>query len=390
MHIWLTIPNLSKKSGGPSTVVQFLSEQLAALGASVTVVTGHAKPGQSETLPRDQRVTVFRAPVGLGRWRSAFRDQLRERLAQKPSSQNSLIVHDFGLWQPANHAVAVACKQLEIPLACSSCGMLAPWALRHKAWKKTLAWWLYQCRDLSNARLLVATAEREVQDIRRRVPGKPIALVPNGVDLPERRGRRPPPEDRRPQTGGRTVVFLGRIHPVKGLSNLIQAWHTVRPAGWRCILAGPDEAGHRKHLEAVLRSQDLEATFEFPGMLEDDQKWALLSKADLFVLPSFTENFGVAAAEALACELPVIATTGTPWKELREEHCGWWIDIGVEPLATALKQATSLSDRERAEMGIRGRRLVEERYSWQRVATLMLSAYAWVLERGPQPPCVTD
>jgi glycosyltransferase involved in cell wall biosynthesis len=263
--------------------------------------------------------------------------------------------------------------------------MLAPWALRHKAWKKKLAWWLYQRRDLSHAALLVATAQQEVQDIRRMMPGKNIAVVPNGVELPTVSQRSVIKGQR---SGVRTVMFLGRIHPVKGLKNLVEAWHLVRPSGWRCILAGPDEAGHQKELQAILQSRKLENIFAFPGLMNDGQKWALFRDAGLFVLPSFTENFGVAAAEALAAGVPVIATKGTPWEELRTQNCGWWVDIGIEPLATALREGVSLSDQERFEMGQRGRRLVEEKYSWPQIGRDMLTVYEWILGKGPQPPCL--
>ena len=399
MHLWLTIASLSKKSGGPSTVVQHLSEQLVSSGASVSVVTAEADHGQSEALPRDQRVNVIHVPASSrSPWRSAFGGRLKEALEQNPGSKNDTIVHDFGLWLPANHAVASVCKNLRVPLVCSTSGMLAPWALRHKAWKKRLAWWLYQRRDLSRATLLAATSEQEVRDIRRLMPGKNVALVPNGVEIPES-GKHPPAQSygatwkaesgklKPEMQSQRTLLFLGRIHPVKGLKNLVEAWHRVRPAGWHCILAGPDEAGHQTELEALLRQRNLANVFEFPGMMEDEQKWALLRAADLFVLPSFTENFGVAAAEALACGVPVIATKGTPWKDLVDYRCGWWVDLGPEPLAAALREAASLSDQQRYEMGQRGRHLVEEKYSWPKIGNEMLSVYRWVLGQGPQPSC---
>src|ERR1017187_2950841 len=141
MHIFLTIPNLSKRGGGPANVVQNLSEHLASSGASVSVLTTEAGPGQSEALPRDQRVNVVHVPArGQNGWRSAFGGHLQTALEQGLASKNNTVVHDFGLWLPANHAVVSVCKNLGIPLVCSPCGMLAPWALGHKAWKKRLAW----------------------------------------------------------------------------------------------------------------------------------------------------------------------------------------------------------------------------------------------------------
>jgi len=386
MHICLTIPNLSKRGGGPAAVVQNLSEQLVASGASVTVVTEADTDGRPEALPRDQRVNIIHAPAGMsaGLGRS-FSKTLEEAL----TSGNASIVHDFGIWSPVNHAVASACKKLRIPRVCSPCGMLAQWALRHKAWKKRLAWWLYQRRDLSRATMLVATAEQEVLDIRRRVPNPAIALIPNGTELPLLENLKAESRKLKPEMQSqRTLLFLGRIHPVKGLTNLVEAWRRVRPSGWRCILAGPDQAGHRAELETLLQKYNLADVFAFPGMMEDEQKWSLLRSADLFVLPSFTENFGVAAAEALACGVPVITTKGTPWREVIDQRCGWWVDIGAEPLAVALREATSLSHQQRYEMGQRGRRLVGEKYSWPQIGRVALSMYRWVLHDGPQPPCI--
>jgi glycosyltransferase involved in cell wall biosynthesis len=114
----------------------------------------------------------------------------------------------------------------------------------------------------------------------------------------------------------------------------------------------------------------------------------LLQSASLFVLPTFSENFGIAVAEALAAGVPVITTKGAPWKELETHRCGWWVDVGAEPLATAMREAIALSDEQRRAMGKRGRRLVEERYSWPKIAADMKSVYEWVLGSGPKPECV--
>jgi glycosyltransferase involved in cell wall biosynthesis len=345
-----------------------------AAGAAVTVFTRTTQPGQAEVLPRDERVKVVRGDS----------KELRAVCRESVARGNGLLMHDFGMWLPANHTAVSVSQELEIPLVISPCGMLASWALKHKRWKKRLAWWLYQKRDLRKARMLVATAEQEVRDLQRWNSGKPVALIPNGVVLP--RGKRLETTDQRQ----RTVVFLGRIHPVKGLKNLVEAWSQVRPEGWRCVLAGPDEAGHKAQLEALIAARQLKSDFGFPGLMGEAEKWELLRGADLFVLPSFTENFGVAAAEALACGVPVIATKGTPWGELEEWRCGWWVEMGVEPLAAALREATSLAEGTRREMGGRGQRLVQEKYAWPRIAGDLLATYQWVLGSGRKPSGVVE
>jgi glycosyltransferase involved in cell wall biosynthesis len=156
------------------------------------------------------------------------------------------------------------------------------------------------------------------------------------------------------------------------------------------VVCGPDECGHTEQVKRAVAEAGLSGEFEFKSLVNGVEKEALYASADLFVLPTFSENFGIAVAEALAAGVPVITTTGAPWEELRTRQCGWWIDIGVEPLAVAMREATLLSDQERYEMGQRGRRLVEEKYAWPQIGRDMLAVYQWVLGQGPQPECVIE
>jgi glycosyltransferase involved in cell wall biosynthesis len=260
--------------------------------------------------------------------------------------------------------------------------MLMPWSIRTKAWRKRLAWRIYQRRDVLAARVLHATSPDEARGLRQLGLGRPIAVIPNGVSLP-------PAVEARPRAGGpRTVLFLSRIIRNKGLLDLVAAWASLRPAGWRVVVAGPDEQGHRADVEAAVRDAGLSEVVEFVGPVEGDAKWELLRRADLFVLPTRGENFGLVIAEALGCGVPVVTTKGAPWEDLVTHRCGWWVDLGVEPLAAALREALALEDEERSEMGDRGRELVEGRFSWPGVAERMASVYRWVLSGGPPPDCV--
>jgi glycosyltransferase involved in cell wall biosynthesis len=228
-------------------------------------------------------------------------------------------------------------------------------------------------------------------------------MIPNGVELPslsasdgERAGVRcaensvTQPSTRNPQPPLRTALFLGRIHPIKGLLDLIKAWVLVRPQGWRVAMAGGDENNHRAEVEAAIQALDLAADFSFLGPVAGDAKWSLYQQADLFVLPSHSENFGIVVAEALASSVPVITTRGTPWEDLVTHRCGWWTDNGPEPLAAALRDALNRTDEERHEMGRRGRQLVEQKYSWPGIAAQMHAVYRWVLGEGEKPECVAE
>jgi glycosyltransferase involved in cell wall biosynthesis len=258
--------------------------------------------------------------------------------------------------------------------------MLSAQALQFAKWKKRLAWIAYQKSDLRRARVLHATSENEAKDFRARGLSQPIAIVPNGVDVPA--------DSREPITNNRelkTVLFLSRLHPMKGLKDLVRAWAQVRPPRWRVILAGPDEDGHRSEIEALIASLNLQSDFEFAGSVDDEMKWKLLAGADLFVLPSYSESFGLAIAEALAAGVPVITTKATPWRELESHRCGWWIDNGVEPLANSLAEASSSSAAELHEMGKRGRKLIEQNYSYSQVALEMKALCGWLLNQRNRP-----
>jgi glycosyltransferase involved in cell wall biosynthesis len=197
---------------------------------------------------------------------------------------------------------------------------------------------------------------------------------PNAVDFPVKM------PDRVLHKGLKTAIFLSRLHPGKGLLTLAEAWAKIKPKGWQMKVIGPDSYGHKKEVIDALSRLGIKDDWVFVDELDDRQKWNAYRSADLLVHPSVSENFGITIVEGLAAELPVIATKGTPWAELEERKCGWWIDIGVEPLANALKDAVLLSPDELQSMGKRGRKLVEEKYSWDAVFKTIVKGYKEVLD----------
>ncbi len=360
-----TIARVATADGGPSRTVVALCRALASEGVRVELLTGSVEDS-------DLGFPV-RVAGTVRRWgreqppRGRFAALVGARLAGGFG-----IVHDHGMWLSSNRAAADAARRARAARIVSPRGMLSEWALAWRGRRKRAAWHLFQRRDLDSADALHATSDLEAREFRAAGLEVPIAVVPNGVDLPAL-GELDPGETR-----PRRVLFLSRIHPKKGLSDLIEAWGTARPAGWELLIAGPDEGGHRGEIEARARALGPDASVRFHGPVPDAGKWDLYRTADVFVLPSRSENFGMVVAEALACGVPAIATRAAPWEALDERSCGWWTDAGVEPLARALTEATGLGDDERRAMGARGRRLVEERFGWPAVARRMLAVYRWL------------
>ncbi|NBB23581.1 glycosyltransferase [Porphyrobacter sp. SLTP] len=293
------------------------------------------------------------------------------------------VIHSHGLWIAPNIYAGQVAANSEKPLVVSPRGMLAPGALQFSRLKKRLIWTLWQGPAYRNAALWHATSRQEANEIRAFGIKAPIVVIPNGVDLTERIARHDPSKSQR------TILFLSRIHPKKGLAALVQAWAQLakdRP-DWQIVIAGPDEGGHRAELEAIVRQLQVpRITFLEPvyGL----EKEALLADADLFVLPTISENFGVAVAEALGAGVPAIVTKGAPWQGLVTHKCGWWIDHGNEPLLAALSEATALPVSERNAMGLRGREWMRRDFGWDPIGQEMKDAYLWVKGTGDRPPCI--
>lgn len=370
------------------------------------------------------------------------------------------LVHDHGIWLPCHRRVARVCGERGIPRIVSPRGMLEPWALNHKKWKKRLAWWYYQRKDLQSAHGLHATAESEAEQLRKLGLRAPVVVAANGVavesaeklktetlkrteseevgvDCVETGARSNPLKISESQRFSisvfpRTALFLSRIHPIKGLPMLLEAWAKVRPEGWQLRVVGPDEAGHLGELKQLCdrvgleweegpwsvvggrlsevtetdggrselgdRRQEAGGKLDlcestsslipdnrslipdppcvcFCASLEGAAKWRAMAEADLFILPSHSENFGIVVAEALAAGTPVITTTGTPWEGLHAHECGWWVGPGVGPLTEALRSAIGKTDEERSAMGRRGREWVKQDFAWPGIAEKMEEFY---------------
>jgi glycosyltransferase involved in cell wall biosynthesis len=283
------------------------------------------------------------------------------------------ILHDNGMWLPHNHRLAALALRGNFLRVVSTRGMLEPWAIDHKKLKKKLAWWLYQRRDLCRASFHHATAPAEGRHLQQLKLGVPVGVIANGVD--EAHVERA----HRDRAEIRTALFLGRLHPIKGLSLLLDAWARLRPPGWQLQIAGPDEIGYRAELEGKVAAASLSRVVHFLGPLDGAAKESAFSNADLFVLPSFSESFGMAIGEALARGIPVLTTTGAPWPMMARCGCGWSVPPTVEGIMEGLRQATSLDPIELAAMGEKGRRLVRREFAWSSVAEQFMMTYESLL-----------
>lgn len=390
MRVIHTVGGITERSGGPSRTVTNLCSLVGRLGGTVDLVAGIDRSSDDRLIRPDANSVNLSLVDAYRMGRLQFYPGFSRTLTRMLDAQaQPALIHDHGIWGPTNVAAWWAARSRRVPYVLSPRGTLEPWALEFKARKKKLAWMLYQQRIVASAATVVATSEQECENVKRLFPKLPVAIIPNGVDLPVLSDVS---SARIPKAGGGTLLFMSRIHPVKNLIGLLHAWKLLSPGladGWRLTIAGPDEAGHGQEVAALVRQLGLQHSVELIGPVGEDSKAAVYQSADVFVLPSFSENFGVVVAEALAYGLPVIATTGAPWQELPRRGCGWWVEPDPESLAGALAEAMGSTFEQRRAMGEVGRAYAQEQFSWDGIGASTMVLYEWLLSgRAARPDFV--
>lgn len=374
------VPSLGESGGGPPRSVSQLCGALCEQGQAIRIVTAVDPADPIVPLSTGIQLTQLE---GRG---NSFMDRLRAAnfggaLARIHQKNPITLIHQHGIWLRSSHAVTSYAHENQLPLVVAPRGMLEPWAINNSKWKKKLAWMLYQKRDLQRATAFHATAHLEAESIRRLGFKQPIAVIPNGIQLPEHRQSSAITHP----SSTKTALFLSRINPKKGLPMLLNAWKKLSPEGWRLVIAGNDDGGHVAELKAQIKRLGLSERVSYAGPLFSEAKEKAYREADLFVLPSYSENFGIVVTEALGYQVPVLTTTGCPWKELETDRCGWWVEPTPSGIEQGLQLALATSGQELSEMGVRGRALVEEKYQWPGIAERMIEFYDWLLKGGKQP-----
>jgi len=365
MRVVQVVPSIARRSSGPTYTVTRLCEQLIAQGVDVTLATTD-RPNEitlSGSVRPCSRIEMFgklRVSPAMHRW-----------LKRSVGSDRPDVLHSNSLWQIPSLYCAQVARRSGVPHVVSPRGTLASAAFVAGSPSKRLLWPLWQRRALREASCFHATAESEVEEIRRFGFGQPIAMIPNGVDVPA--------HEKTEHTRRHEVLFLGRVHPTKGVDVLLNAWRGVQDEfpGWQLRIVGPSADSYGAKMRGLCIQLGAKRV-EFAGELLGAEREAAFLRAALFVLPTRHENFGVAIAEALAHATPAIVSREAPWVGLATHGCGWWIDFGVEPLRTALREALATPLATLAQMGEHGRRWMADSFAWSSVGTKMEAVYRWI------------
>ena len=368
------VAGINTEASGLSNVVVRLCRELLARGENLCLVTS-GQNGLSSVIPFAETY-----PVHPAMRRLRLSPKMHERLMR--AANESDILHVNSLWTMPCIYPGWAVRGKPSRLVVSPHGTLSGWALNYSRWKKRVFWALLQGRAVRDASCFHATAEIEYADIRAAgLQAQPVCIIPNGVDVPE-----PKPK---PTTARRVLLYLGRIHPKKGLDVLLQAWAAVaeRFPEWELRIVGPDNVGYLKKMQLLAGELRLKRV-NFYGPLFGEAKLAAYREAELFVLPTHSENFGMTVAESLAAGTAAIVSKGAPWSGLEEHDAGWWIDMGLDPLVASLEDAMSRSREELVCKGLSGRDWMIRDYSWPRIGRMMHITYKWLLSGGKRPEWV--
>lgn len=378
MRVLHITTNLAATSGGPPAAVIPLLERLGRKGVHCGLVATRSPAHLPALYPADVEVQLV-TPGWLAPWWRGYSAGWHRVLARVIPAYDLVHIHE--LWHYPHFVAARLARRSRRPYIITLHGGLESWALNFKALRKRLYLWVIQRRLLQDAAALHALTEAESRSVRRLGLQTRVEIIPSGIDFSQFEPL--PARDELhavyPQLAGkRLILFLGRLHRIKGLDLLVKAFsavaHDERFADVRLLLAGPDETGYRAEVESLLTKEGAADKAIFTGLLVGRTKLATLARADLFVLPSYSEGLSRSLLEAMACGIPVVITQPCGLPEVASAGAGEVVELSPAALANAMQRI--LADASlRTRMGRAGRQLAASRFSLDAVAAQMAGFY---------------
>lgn len=364
MKILFFITSISLQSGGPSRSVPLLVKGLAEAGVDITLMTFFSDDMNTHSLEGTSAKLIVLEPKSSYKEIETFICNRKIDLIQLQS-----------IWDPIYHQIAVLARKHHIPYIITPRGMLEPWSLTQKSFKKRLALLLYQKRDLNKAACVYTTAKLEAINVKRLGINASCSIIPNGIDIDGYPCRTDIGKVQK------RILFLSRIHKKKGIEVLLDAWENLHSdySDWQVLIVGNGDDDYISELKIKIANAGLSNSIDIVPPVFGEDKISLYHSSSLFVLPSYSENFGMVVAEALSCGVPVITSRNTPWEILEGMKCGWWIPLSQEALTRTLKEALQMSPTSLFMMGQRGRTIIEGLFSYRSVAAKAIELYEWIL-----------
>ena len=370
MKILSFVSSLDLDCGGPSRSVPMLVKGLAELGVDITLMTIHSENMNIHALEGTTAKLKVLSP-------SFSRKEIAKYLAE----EKFVLIQIQSMWEWPYHKVMAEARKQGIPYIITPRGMLEPWSLSQKKWKKKLAWWLYQRNDVQKSACVFTTAKMEADHVGELGITTCKAIIPNGIET-----------DGYPCKSSvghvkKQVLFLSRIHVKKGIELLFEAWKRIHTdyQDWQLLVIGNGETEYIQSLERRVECLDLKDSIRILPPVFGNDKIRLYQESALFCLPSFSENFGMVIAEAMSCGTPVITTTNCPWEILNETNTGWCIDLSVDNLEHALREAMWMDANALYDMGQKASKLIFDNFDYRSITRKTLRLYEWLLNGGEKP-----
>lgn len=376
MKVCIFTASIDKKDGGPSRSTPILAKGLSSVGVDTTLMTLATDDMNTHLLDGSQ--------VDIIRVSQDYKYGDLEKLLLEGKYD---LIHGQNLWNPFYHKMAKIARKHGIPYIVTPRGCLEPWAYQGQGiirnLKKKVAMLLYQKKDLDKANCILATAKMEADNLRALGISAPIAVIPNGIDISEYECRSYETKD----LVKKQIVFLSRIHQKKGIEFLINAWCQLKDKypDWNVIIAGNGDESYIRQLKELISSKCLQECVQIIPPVFGEAKHKLYCESSLFVLPTYSENFGMVIAEAMSCGVPVITTNGTPWQELNEKQLGWCIDLSLDNLVSTMSKAIDLGLDRLFEIGQACSQHIHETYQYTEVAEKNSNVYEWIVKGKVKP-----
>jgi glycosyltransferase involved in cell wall biosynthesis len=293
------------------------------------------------------------------------------------------VIHFHGLWQPQFLKASRRCRIRNIPYVVSPHGMLEPWAWKHKLWKKWPYFLLMERPHMQRAASLLATSDMEAANLRRFFPRSQCSVIPLGLPDARLPGYAAARQRRGWQSNETILLFLSRIHPKKGLEFLLNGLADMdreSRTGVRLVIVGGGEPAYITRLRALAERRASELPpIDWMGEIWGEEKWSYLQGADLFCLPSYSENFGLAVLEALQVGTRVLTTNTVPWQFLSDWKAGFIVEPSADAVRMGLKTFLGCSgwtDQQRTSLANR----VRQKFGWETVGPEYLRLYQSAIE----------
>lgn len=376
MKIIHVISSMSVASGGPARTTLLTLQGTRSLGMDVEIVTN--QPAWEEEAVSDDPSIRYLPPIGIQEKYWGYSKVIARELTKINEVD---IYHIQGVWLYSGYITARYARKKGCPYLITLHGTLYPEALAKSSFKKQTSLFLYQRQQLQQAACIHATCQEEMEHYRALGFTNPVAIVPCPMMCDDKAEPLYPKDVKR-------IGYLGRIHPRKRVERLIEIWSRLNEPG-ELLIMGEGDSVYMGFLKEEVKRLGLKKVC-FEGFVTGEKKNRLLASLTCLVVPSDFENFGIITPEALLQEIPVIATTGSPWQDLCTHQCGWWVHNNVDTLTKAVQEALSLNENELQEMGKRGRQLVLDKYSVDVVSLQMKQLYTWIAGQEDKPEFVYE